>query len=857
MQKIYLKTLAIRMGRRTVESDLEWQWLNLGFENLKKTIDKSEWITTSLTIDGFGPDPTDTNIFLLAAKAIENKDQVLVRLPDKSYTRSPLIFSSILTLKWFDYQREGKRQKHVLYFSDKLGIREQLHKVRLGKTKVRYDSILPKIHLEEDSSVSNGGEIDSDNSWEVYLPKVTCVYSPADPTMSINKYAPDWIVVNCNNEPKIDWINRLFDFAKSKTIPVIAWYCNPFFENSRYLKSKGFSVFSWPYSLEGHSAIKSPNGVISKIEPVLICEEGQYYLTNANRLIVKSSKLGEGRLLKDASLVGLRLLSALISIPVPLNIYQAENSRYWGISDIEELRTAFSHFVERIEEGSKSKNLGESLELLNKYYDYVKISDPPLWNSLLQIIRGKIFTDNPLVILFPSRAKKNLFSFSLLSHENISDAELRKRGIYINDLREFNSSTKNSLLSETFESKMGIEIMYESLPKKIVFVGFPTNNLIPKLESLLTSKRVSFLIQEFQESALKQQVQKINDMLCENLNSNIQLIERYTLDSFPHNELKNNDTKFPLQQAVKIEVKGNLIRPEETDIKISVSLDSLTEIEAILSNEDYGDREQPIFVEENPEKVTAEDTEKIWSEEGIEVKFGGGWRCIFGTDDMVQVLYHTYNGTEGRTSYVSSLRTGDEVIFINGQNKRNLYDLIINRIHENPAIDIHLRLIMKWREEFVKQFVVKSHTKEYQNMNPFDHLLSKMQDDGSRLISSFTLYLWYKGSVLAPEDPEDLLRVAKELDMKFVLEYHSQIFKAAQRLRNLHRKLSRSLNRWLEERSLDIAERRIEIYESIDDQLGLTFEDFEDSISVMKVQSSSPIRGPFYKEELGKLEQGG
>jgi hypothetical protein len=200
--------------------------------------------------------------------------------------------------------------------------------------------------------------------------------------------------------------------------------------------------------------------------------------------------------------------------------------------------------------------------------------------------------------------------------------------------------------------------------------------------------------------------------------------------------------------------------------------------------------------------------------------------------------------------YIKSLQPGTRVLLIHGQQRQNLYDLIVSRIHRHASIELHLRLIQRWREDFVVGY---QGWRRLQGRN-LDALLLEMARRGSKLTSSFTLRQWLWGNTLGPDDPEDLRRLAEVLDMDFVKQYYRRIDEAAQRIRGLHRGLAIRLNSWLKQQVAGVGVGADDS-DVIDERLGLTFGDFRSSLLVLQVQTVTTVAGPFLREALGNLER--
>ena len=238
---------------------------------------------------------------------------------------------------------------------------------------------------------------------------------------------------------------------------------------------------------------------------------------------------------------------------------------------------------------------------------------------------------------------------------------------------------------------------------------------------------------------------------------------------------------------------------------------------------------------------------EIWSNEAIEIRVTGGWKGYFDSGDKLNVIvqYGSQRRTEER--FVRSLRVGDRILVIHGQKRQSLYDLVISRVHNHPAMEIHLALIGKWQEELAESF--RAHRRIGWN---YQDVLAKIREQGSQITSTQTIRLWVLGQVIAPEDPKDLLRLSRSMNMRFVEQYYSRINVAAHRIRGLHIGLSIRLNRWLKEQVTSTTDADFEVF---DEELGLSFQDFRDSLEIHTVESVETASGLFLRDTLGSFEQ--
>jgi len=239
-----------------------------------------------------------------------------------------------------------------------------------------------------------------------------------------------------------------------------------------------------------------------------------------------------------------------------------------------------------------------------------------------------------------------------------------------------------------------------------------------------------------------------------------------------------------------------------------------------------------------------------WTDIAIVLQLEGGWQATFSDDDTVQIIVGS-SDIHIEERYIRSIRQHERILFIIGQRRQNLYDLIVARVHAHPAIELHLAMIRRWHEELPKAFDIWKN----QHGGNLELLLIALQKQGSLLTSTQTLRLWLSGVVLCPEDEDDLRRMGQILNMAFVRANYRAIDKAAQRLRNIHRALARRLNRWLQQEATSaLREGKPDTF-VLDKELGLTFSDFRDSLLILRIESIRRCQGLFLRSNFGQLER--
>jgi hypothetical protein len=241
--------------------------------------------------------------------------------------------------------------------------------------------------------------------------------------------------------------------------------------------------------------------------------------------------------------------------------------------------------------------------------------------------------------------------------------------------------------------------------------------------------------------------------------------------------------------------------------------------------------------------------EQAWCDMAACLYLSDGWSLRCALDMTVQVVMANEEGARAEERFVRAVRPGDRLMLIHGQRRQSLYELLVDRLHQHPAMLLHLTLIERWQQEAARAYAHR-HARDGLTL---EGLLTALQRQGSRIATAQTIGLWLRGETLAPSDPEDLARLADELEAPFLRDQRDRIVRAASRLRGLHRGLANRLNHWLDQHlnggSLTADD------EVVDTEVGLRLSDFKDALLVVRVERVEIETGPFLRDDLGRPER--
>ncbi len=805
-----------------------------------------------------------------------NKNLFIV-LPDNLSHRPALLFATALVRRWYDSRSQSGQTSTtvhppVLYFGSAVGIREQLAHVRIRNSKVNLAEVFRQGNLGSRGTAIGKQQTRLRADGTLDLPRVFTLYSPADPVRILERHRPKWIAVDCGDAPNAHWLHPLLQHARRQGIRVVGWGHNPLSDCVGLFRQHG-EVFPWParvptdYLQAGNGtaslhddldAIFVRDVVETKVQPFVLSspsvERLDEPLDQARRLLLKATRSNVlGRLGADALRAHWRCLNALSTLSVPISFYESESQHVWGLEPLGKLlrscevfRTACRH---------DHRDLARELDRVGEHLVTVKTlleeTDPSLWEALCQLCIEEPMHDEARLITFLSRAQKHLFLLALLARCNIVREDLEEISTWVASVDDVRRWARQ--LADGAEASEGstLDTPDTTLSWRPLLVGMPGVHLTPKLSPVLTQRNADVLLYPHQSGAFARRMVEWSRLLNPDSSKSLRTLRKLGCSCPTGNELPTG-IRVGLESVATFSVQSGRVVGRTSARKLWEPEDETESITELLRTVEISDEEEapPLEVLGANAGTTEADengAQETWCETALDVRFAEGWNVLFDPDEQVNVLVATPSGTRLDRRYVRSLRKDDRVLLIHGQRRQNLYDLIVSRIHRNPAIELHVALVRRWQDDFVVSY---RRWKRHGERN-LDELLAQMRRRGSELTNSFTLRHWLWRQTLCPYDQEDLLRLAEVLEMGFVKEHYRRIHKAARRLRGLHRGLSNRLNRWLEQETAGTTAQSDD--DIIDADLGLRFGDFRSSLQVLTVEKTTTVAGPFLRTTLGRV----
>ncbi|HEU0143651.1 MAG TPA: hypothetical protein VFQ47_02590, partial [Nitrososphaera sp.] len=432
---------------------------------------------------------------------------------------------------------------------------------------------------------------------------------------------------------------------------------------------------------------------------------------------------------------------------------------------------------------------------------------------------------------------------------NLAAPDLREVRTWIVTLDELRRLVRHRNSAEDSDKEDLLRIN-SNLKWRPLLVGLPGTSLSPKLLPVLQQANVDVIIYPHQVGALKRRANEWKQALTLDLRSLTEGLKHFSREKTAQttpSEIPSIRPRMRLSEPVGLEA-GTALRRVSSQVETLWKIDDpVAAIISLLEADDSELDEDSVFYESQQHIQPSEYA--TWCDEAVELRFEGGASVIYPSDEFINVVIVGASGLEVDERAVRSLRKGDRVVLIHGQQRQSFYELIISRMHQHPSLTLHLNLIRRWQTDFASAYLRWQQRGRYN----FEQLLRFMRDRGSELISSVTIQAWLRGQTLCPQDAEDLRRLSEILEMDFVRQNYQRIAKAASRLRGLHRGVANKLNRWLQQQATGIDAGNDD--EIIDPDLGLTFGDLKSSLSLQRISEVQVISGPLLRSSLGKLEK--
>lgn len=229
----------------------------------------------------------------------------------------------------------------------------------------------------------------------------------------------------------------------------------------------------------------------------------------------------------------------------------------------------------------------------------------------------------------------------------------------------------------------------------------------------------------------------------------------------------------------------------------------------------------------------------------VKVTFDDGRWAVLDLDGSV-TRFRPGSGTAEPGYGVGQIRPGDQILFLDGDSRKDLLAKVLEVAVEVPALAVAAGWVSHWRRVL---------SASYRGFGTYERLAAGLRDQGCS-VQTQTIRLWVVGITIGPEDAEDVRRVGLVAGDEVLLNHHGEVVRAMRSLRGAHAQLGRRLSDLARHVGAAAAAGYLARDEVIDERSGLTVADFQDSLDLLTVSVVDAVgEVPFVI--TGRLHEGG
>jgi hypothetical protein len=762
-------------------------------------------------------DKVDELAARLAATAVARRLSCCLILPSAQPDRGPLLFATALLTHWWMGLGEGDGipAAPVLYVGNSSGVRTALERTAFRGGEVTLDQFFGQ---NDGSRVGRRGRRGRATKVVSGLPTVVVAYRPPDPIGLIQRYRPSWVAVDLTGGREASWLPALAMKCSESRVPILAWTDTPLSSEFQVLASLGPIIPLPP-------AVALPNGsyetLMTLVTPLVMDGEvpgriSALLAAAGGQLLAARRAEPTSRLVGDAVRAHWALLRNIESLPCPLDFWEANVAGHWGLRRVTDLKNTCERFQQaaQVSYPAASDPLQRAGAALSEAIDCVATVNPR-WEATLDLCMAGAPDEEQIEVNFVSRGRRALFAEALLARIGFTEQDLSSVRVLLRSIPAARDS------------------MEPPCRRLILASGVSTADFKAQ-RYLLCHEEVEMLVYE---SGLRAAM-SLTGQLADG-GSPQRFADALKVMTGRELSVGLRSPRVSLGAALAIQQSG--IRQQSSLATPSDGvLGADEELQRLLGVSQDDDESSPM--NETPDQPPAA-VDAI-----VSVDFADGWHGNYLLDQTVMVVERTGLRVKRQDCLARDLQVGNEVIAIHGQQRQSLYELLISRLHRNPAIELHLALLDRWQDEVEAGYAAWAG-----RGRTLDDLLHAMRAKGSTITSISGVRLWVTGGTLAPQDADDVRRLGEVLERGFVVVNFARIAQAATRLRGLHRGLAQRMDNWLEDEATreDAGDDAI-----IDADAGIRFSDFRGSLLHLTVTAVRIQSGIFLPYRLGFIERG-
>jgi hypothetical protein len=180
---------------------------------------------------------------------------------------------------------------------------------------------------------------------------------------------------------------------------------------------------------------------------------------------------------------------------------------------------------------------------------------------------------------------------------------------------------------------------------------------------------------------------------------------------------------------------------------------------------------------------------------------------------------------------VSSVKTGDQLLFFDGDSRKDLLAKVIEVAVEVPALAVAAGWVAHWRRVLGAA---------YGKFGSYGVFAEALRDQGC-MVQDQTIRLWVIGTTIGPDDEEDVHRVGVVMDDDVLRDNHDEVCRAIRSLRGAHVSLGQRLSEVAMRVGSAAAAGLLDADEVVDERSGLTVADFQESVDILVVHSTEVV----------------
>lgn len=236
----------------------------------------------------------------------------------------------------------------------------------------------------------------------------------------------------------------------------------------------------------------------------------------------------------------------------------------------------------------------------------------------------------------------------------------------------------------------------------------------------------------------------------------------------------------------------------------------------------------PAFDEERPGRDLARGSgSPVLS--GVRVDFEDGRWALLDLDGTVTRVTPGAVTAQPATP-VRSLSVGDQVVFFDGDGRKDLLAKVIEVAGEVPALAVAAAWVAHWRRVLAAA---------YRRFGTYSALAAALAREGCT-VQTQTVRLWVVGVTIGPDDDQDVRRLGVVMDDPALRDTYAEVYRAFRSLRGAHVRLGQRLADMARRVAPAAAGGALQDDEVVDERSGLTVADFRESVEVLTVRQFAP-----------------